>query len=68
MARKCVPFKVVVHVPVNMDYGRMQAAFDKFYIEQAKKILESSGLDKAGKIEIIDRVAAQYKQSKRKSA
>jgi S-adenosylhomocysteine hydrolase len=68
VARKNATFEIVVHVPDNLDRKRMQAAFDGFYVAQVKRTLEQSNLDKAGKIEALNRVIAHYPKGKRKSA
>ena len=60
MARKSVEFGVVIHVPENLDYKRMQAVFDDFYVAQAKRTLEQSNLDKAGKVEVLNCVIAHH--------
>jgi hypothetical protein len=46
----------------------MQAAFDDFYVAQAKRTLEQSNLDKAGKTEALNRVIVHHTESKRESA
>jgi len=64
MPRKNVGFKIIVHTPKSFDNKRTQTLFDGFYMEQVKKSLNESNLDKDGKARVIDGLIAHIAQSK----
>ena len=63
MARKSASFGIVIHIPEDMDYARMQKKFDDFHIAQVKKKLSTSDLERKEKIEIIDRLIVQHSEN-----
>ncbi len=65
MGKRSASFGVVFHVPSDMNYTRLQQQFDDFYIAQVKKTLNASTLDRAGKVEVIDRLIARHAEAER---
>ena len=68
MAKKSSTFGVIIHAPDGMDNAWLQQRFDDFYIQQVKKRLNDSGLDREAKVEILDRLIARHAQTETASS
>ena len=62
MARKSVPFEVVVHYTGKKTNAEIQKIYVDFYISQAKKMLENSGLSGSEKRALLEELITHYSQ------
>jgi len=68
MARKSVPFKVVVHYTGKKSKAEIQEIYADFYVSHVKKVLDESGLSGIEKRAIIDRLIAYFDKNAQEKA
>ena len=62
MARKSIPFEVVIHYTGKKSKQEMQELYANFYIKRVKDTLDQSGLDEKNRRAILDKLIAYYDQ------
>lgn len=60
MARKSVPFEVVVHYTGKKSNAEIQTLYADFYVNAVKNTLANSNLPEDAKKEIVERLCAHF--------